>query len=80
MSEGAGRTVSVRVPPGLPEEIKAATGLPFSTFVRHIIVAMRDRYRAERRSKAAAQLAEQTVEEINQTVNEHLDKAEHDNG
>jgi hypothetical protein len=44
----AGETVSVRVPKGLPARIRAASGMPFSTIVRLVMLALDERYRLER--------------------------------
>lgn len=46
---GAGRTISVRMPEGSVEELRAATGLPFGTLVRYTMMAYLERLRLERR-------------------------------
>lgn len=60
----AGETVSIRVPPGAKEELKAATGLPFSTVVRHIIMAMLAYYRQERKEHEAKKLGDEAKVKI----------------
>jgi hypothetical protein len=48
---GAGRTISVRMPEGSVEELRAATGLAFGTLVRFTMLAYLERLRRERRLK-----------------------------
>lgn len=71
MPRPAGRTISIRVPDGVPEEIRAATGLPFSTFVRLITMAALERYRGDRR---AAERKDQVADDVRSLVGQHMDK------
>lgn len=48
---GAGKTISVRMPEGSVEELRAATGLPFGTLVRYTMTAYLQRLRLERKLK-----------------------------
>lgn len=48
---GAGRTISVRMPEGSVEELRAATGLAFGTLVRYTMLAYLERLRLERKLK-----------------------------
>lgn len=53
-------TVTVRVSPGTPEKIRAATGQPFSRVVRWMIVALLEKYEREdphRRNEGAAEIS-----------------------
>lgn len=58
---GAGRTISIRVPTGVPEELRAATGLPFGTLVRFTMLAYLERLRLERRLKEGEKFADDSV-------------------
>lgn len=58
---GAGRTISIRVPAGLPEELRAATGLPFGTLVRFTMMAYLERLRLERRLKEGEKFTDDSV-------------------
>lgn len=70
----AGRTVSIRVPEGLPEELRAATGLQFSTLVRTVMSAYLERLRAERRLAEGRANQQRVTEELTLLVNEEMDK------
>lgn len=69
----AGETVSVRVPPGTKEKIKAATGLDFSTAVRQILLAMIAFYEKERRAREAASAQLEARQNLEQLTREVLD-------
>jgi len=36
----AEQVVTIRVPAGLPEELRTLTGLPFATLARHVLVTL----------------------------------------
>ena len=74
MGNNAGRTISIRIPDGVPEEIKAATGMPFSTLVRTITIAALERYRQERRLREASDRKAEVSSELVEIVNTELDK------
>lgn len=84
---GAGRTISIRVPDGLPEELRAATGLPFGTLVRFTMMAYLERLRIERKLKEGESFLNaktKAAQDIQEIVNEHCDEIEsqtneHDN-
>jgi hypothetical protein len=71
---GAGRTISVRMPEGTVEEIRAATGQPFGTLVRFVMLAYLERLRQERRLKEGENLREQAAKDIREIVNEDCDQ------
>lgn len=71
---GAGRTISVRMPEGTVEEIRAATGQPFGTLVRFVMLAYLERLRQERRLKEGDNLKEQAARDIRDIVNEDCDQ------
>lgn len=78
----AGRTISIRVPEGLPEELRAATGLPFGTLVRFTMVAYLERLRIERKLKEGETFLNaktKAARDIQQIVNEHCDEMESEN-
>jgi hypothetical protein len=64
------RTYSVRLPEGMPEKLRAATGIPLSTYVRHIlsIVLQREtaRLAAEGRAPAIVEVQDQLADIINE--------------
>ena len=74
MADGAGRTISVRMPAGTVEELRAATGQPFSTLVRFIMLAYLERLRIERRTKEGTAMSNQVASELAEIVNEDCDK------
>lgn len=74
MPEGAGRTISVRMPAGAVEELRAATGQPFSRLVRFVMMAYLERLRIERRSREGQQLVNKTADDLREIVNEDCDK------
>lgn len=74
MNNGAGKTISVRMPEGTVEELRAATGQPFSTLVRFIMLAYLERLRIERRSNEGRDLSNKAARDINELVNEDCDK------
>lgn len=79
MSETAGETVSVRVPKGLPDKLRAATGLPFSTLVRLTMNAYLERLTAERRLGEAKAARQQAARDIRDIVNkQELGESSHD--
>jgi len=43
----ADETVTVRMPKGTADRIRAATGQPFSSLVRYIMLALLDRYESQ---------------------------------
>lgn len=65
----AGETVSVRIPPGAKEELKAATGMAFSTVVRTIVMALLAYYREERRQNEARELKREASSKIEEITN-----------
>lgn len=73
----AGRTISIRVPDGVPEELRAATGLPFGTLVRYTMIAYLQRLRIERKLKEGERFQDihgRAASDIQNIVNEHCDK------
>lgn len=74
MADGAGKTISVRMPQGTVEELKAATGQPFSTLVRFIMLAYLERLRIERRTREGADMSNQVAKDLRDIVNEDCDK------
>lgn len=74
MAEGAGRTISVRMPEGTVEELRAATGQPFSSLVRYIMLAYLERLRIERRTKEGSDLRHSVAGDLRDIVNEDCDK------
>lgn len=74
MTSGAGKTISVRMPEGTVEELRAATGQPFSTLVRFIMLAYLERLRIERRSSEGRDLSNKAARDIHEIVNEDCDK------
>lgn len=48
MGQKAERVISVRMPAGAVEELRAATGQPFSTLARWVLMALLEKKRAER--------------------------------
>lgn len=68
---GAGRTISVRMPEGTVEELRAATGLPFGTLVRFTMLAYLERLRRERKLKEGesfTSVSEQAARDIREIV------------
>lgn len=59
--ETADETVTVRLPPGLADKIRALTGQPFSTVVRWMCVQLVERKTAELNAKEEARVAVQTA-------------------
>lgn len=74
MPDGAGRTISVRMPEGTVEELKAATGLPFSQLVRYTMLAYLERLRLERRQREGQQLQDKAARDIADIVNKDCDE------
>ena len=75
----AGDTISVRMPPGSVEELRAATGLPFGTLVRFTMLAYLQRLRIERRLKEGesfvdSSVAHKAAEDIREIVNQDCDE------
>ncbi len=70
----AGRTISIRMPEGSVEELKAATGQPFSTLVRFIMCAYLERLRNERRLKDGSAMKEQAAQDLREIVNEDAEQ------
>lgn len=60
---GAGKTISVRMPEGSVEELRAATGLPFGTLVRYTMMAYLERLRLERRLKEGETFSSNSVQD-----------------
>lgn len=63
----AGRTVSIRVEAGVPEQIRAAFGMKFSTFARLVIYAALEQAKQSRRLSEVADAqaaAKAAVEEV----------------
>lgn len=54
----ADETVTVRVPKGVPDRLRAATGQKFSTLVRWTIMALLDKYEAENRHTLTSEAQE----------------------
>lgn len=73
-TKGAGRTISIRMPEGSVEELKAATGMSFSTLVRYIMLAYLERLRQERRLGAGTAHREQVKAELSELVNSDADE------
>lgn len=74
MSDGAGKTISVRMPAGTVEELKAATGQPFSRLVRYTMLAYLERLRIERRNREGAELQDKAARDIREIVNKDCDE------
>jgi hypothetical protein len=77
---GAGKTISVRMPQGAVEELRAATGLPFGTLVRFTMMAYLQRLRIDRKLKEGetfvdnASAQNKAAADIQEIVNEDCDK------
>jgi hypothetical protein len=54
MPKKADQVVSIRVPSGVPEELRAFTGMAFSTLMRHMAVTLLARKKAEHAATLAA--------------------------
>lgn len=80
---GAGRTISVRMPEGTVEELRAATGLAFGTLVRFTMLAYLERLRRERRLKEGetfVSVADKAATDIREIVDAtDLEALERDN-
>jgi hypothetical protein len=74
MGTGAGRTISVRMPEGTVEELRAATGQPFSSLVRYIMLAYLERLRIERRQREGANLRDSAAADLRELVNKDCDE------
>jgi hypothetical protein len=74
MTDGAGRTISVRMPHGSVEELRAATGMAFSTLVRFTMLAYLERLRLERRTKEGLDLSNRAAREIKEIVDKDCDE------
>lgn len=48
MSKKADRIVTIRVPEGLPEELRQLAGVPFSTYARSLLINGRNDLRRKR--------------------------------
>lgn len=70
MSKSAGRTISIRMPEGSVEALRAATGTPFSTLVRFIMLAYLERLKAERRMTAGQEQRDRVAAELREMVND----------
>lgn len=66
----AGRTISIRMPEGTVEELKALTGQPFSTLVRFAMLAYLERCRRERKGRDAPQERLDVAAEIREVVDD----------
>ena len=83
---GAGKTISVRMPEGSVEELRAATGLPFGTLVRYTMTAYLQRLRLERRLKegetfvSVRERAAADIKEIVDATDLNKLEQEHDHG
>lgn len=82
---GAGRTISVRMPEGSVEELRAATGLPFGTLVRYTMTAYLERLRLERKLKEGetfVSVRDKAASDIKEIVNEtdlsQIEEHDHD--
>lgn len=69
MTNKAGRTVSVRMPEGAIERLKAATGVPFSTLVRWTMMAL-----LEKKDMDRAAVLNNTANEVRDVVAEMPDE------
>lgn len=80
---GAGRTISVRMPEGSVEELRAATGLAFGTLVRYTMLAYLERLRLERKLKEGetfTSVRDKAAQDIKEIVDAtDLEQLEHDN-
>lgn len=47
----ADQVISIRVPRGLPEELKQLTGVPFGTLARHVLITVRNNERRKRQQQ-----------------------------
>lgn len=74
MAEGAGRTISVRMPAGTVEELRAATGQPFSKLVRYTMLAYLERLRLERRTREGRDIDNKAARDIAEIVNKDCDE------
>lgn len=74
MSSGAGKTISIRMPEGTVDELRAATGMPFGTLVRLILLAYLERLRLERRTKEGKELENKVAKDLREITNEDADK------
>ena len=70
----AGKTISIRMPEGTVDELKAATGMPFGKLVRLIMLAYLERLRLERRTKEGKQLEHQVATDLREIVNKDADE------
>ena len=61
-------TVTVRVPSGTADKVRAATGQPFSTVVRWMVMQLLERYASQGNVKEA------TREDVQRTVGSVLDE------
>lgn len=74
MADGAGKTISIRMPEGTVEELRAATGQPFGTLVRFIMLAYLERLRSERRTKEGRNMSNTAASELAELVNKDCDE------